>query len=101
MSKSRDSSKEMPGSSSAMTGRDGAVDFVAKASAAAVSEQEQTDRFCRILGSAALALWADLPQVIQEQLFERAVLTTRCCASSWPSSCTTITSALRTKAADK
>src|ERR1700731_2002620 len=108
MNKSRDSSKEMPGSSSAMTGRDGAVDFVAKASAAAVSEQEQTDRFCRILGSAALALWADLPQVIQEQLFERAVLIghqgerdeMRCCASSWPSSCTTITSALRTKAAD-
>src|ERR1700722_92210 len=74
MNKSRDSSKEMPDSSSAMTGRDGAVDFVAKASAAAVSEQEQTDRFCLILGSAALALWADLPQVIQEQLFERAVL---------------------------
>ena len=48
MNKSRDSSKEMPGSSSAMTGRDGAVDFAAKASAAAVSEQEQTDRFCRI-----------------------------------------------------
>ena len=74
MNKSRDSSKEMPGSSSAMTGRDGAVDFAAKASAAAVSEQEQTDRFCRNLGSAALALWADFPPVIQEQLFERAVL---------------------------
>jgi hypothetical protein len=74
MNKSRDSSKEIPGSSSAMTGRDGAVDFAAKASAAAVSEQEQTDRFCRILGGAALALWADLSPVTQEQLFERAVL---------------------------
>ena len=71
MNKSRDSSKEMPGSSSAMTGRDGAVDFAAKASAAAVSEQEQTDRFCRILGSAALALWADLPPVLIGHQSER------------------------------
>jgi hypothetical protein len=74
MNKSRDVSNEMPGNSSVMTGRDGAVDFAAKASAAVVSEQEQTDRFCRVLGSAALALWADLPQAVQELLFERAVL---------------------------
>ena len=95
MNKSRDSSKEMPGSSSAMTGRDGAVDFAAKASAAAVSEQEQTDRFCRILGSAALALWADLPPVIQEQLFERAVLI------GHQSERDEMLRELRTKAADK
>ncbi len=73
MSQSRDASKEMPGNPAAMTGRDGAVDFAAKATAA-LSEQEQTDRFCRVLGSAALALWTDLPQAVQEQLFERAVL---------------------------
>jgi hypothetical protein len=74
MSKSNDPSTEMPGNPSFLTGRDGAVDFAAKASAPVISEQEQTDRFCRILGSAALAVWGDLPQAVQEQLFERAVV---------------------------
>ncbi|HEY7242316.1 MAG TPA: hypothetical protein VH678_00350 [Xanthobacteraceae bacterium] len=74
MSKSREPARAAPGNASAMTGRDGAADFATKASAPAISEQVQTERFSRVLGDAALALWGDLPKVVQEQLFERAVL---------------------------
>jgi hypothetical protein len=58
------------------TGRDGAVDFAAR-EAALTSEPaalDQSDRFARVLGAAAVSIWGDLPQPIQEQLFERAVL---------------------------
>jgi hypothetical protein len=72
MTKPRDPSSERP--PSVVTGRDGAVDFAAKATSAGLSEHEQEERFRRVLGSAALALWSDLPQPVQEQLFERAVL---------------------------
>ena len=61
----------------AATGRDGAIDFAAKTAALEPSEPavlDQSDRFSRIMGSATIALWGDLPQPIQEQLFERAVL---------------------------
>jgi hypothetical protein len=70
MAKSKYPSKGPP----VMTGRDGAVDFALKASAPELSEQEQADRFCQILGSATLALWSELPQAVQEQLFECAVV---------------------------
>jgi hypothetical protein len=35
---------------------------------------EGSERFAKILGVAALDLWSNLPQEIQQQLFERAVL---------------------------
>ena len=35
---------------------------------------DQSDCFAGVLGAAAISLWGDLPQPIQEQLFERAVL---------------------------
>jgi hypothetical protein len=35
---------------------------------------EQTERFTPLLGAAALHLWAELPQAIQEKLFEHAVV---------------------------
>ena len=35
---------------------------------------EQNDRFTPLLGAAALHLWAELPQTIQEKLFEHAVV---------------------------
>jgi hypothetical protein len=55
------------------TGRDGAIDFAAKR---APSEQVDLsdDRFFRIMGSAIIDLWSELPQEIQETLFERAVV---------------------------
>ena len=58
-----------------MTGRDGAIDFAAKESTAEheVSDHDG-DRFRRVMGAAAIDLWSDLPQAIQEQMFERAVL---------------------------
>jgi hypothetical protein len=61
----------------ATTGRDGAIDFAANAAAVEAPEPvvlDESDRFSRVIGAAAIALWSDLPQPIQEQLFERAVL---------------------------
>jgi hypothetical protein len=64
--------------SSRSTGRDGAIDFAAKASAVESSEivnaNQSGERFARILGAAAIELWGDLPAPVQEHLFERAVL---------------------------
>jgi hypothetical protein len=36
--------------------------------------QEGEERFIHVMGEAVIALWSDLPQLIQEQLFERAVV---------------------------
>jgi hypothetical protein len=35
---------------------------------------EQNDRYTPLLGAAALHLWAELPQAVQEKLFEHAVV---------------------------
>lgn len=35
---------------------------------------ESSERFTPLLGAAALHLWAELPQTIQEKLFEHAVV---------------------------
>jgi hypothetical protein len=37
-------------------------------------ENDKPERFVRVLGDATLDLWSELPQEIQQQLFERAVL---------------------------
>ncbi len=70
-------SKQTAQTSPAPTGRDGAFDFATRAAALEGSESavlDQSDCFARVLGAAAISLWGDLPQPIQEQLFERAVL---------------------------
>lgn len=36
---------------------------------------EQDERFSRIIGAAAVKLWSDLPQEVQQLLFEEAVVT--------------------------
>jgi hypothetical protein len=41
---------------------------------APMAENESANRFAHAMGVAALDLWSDLPQEIQQQLFERAVL---------------------------
>jgi hypothetical protein len=56
------------------TGRDGAIDFAVKTASADPAELREHGWFAAILGSAAIALWGDLPQPVQEQLFERAVV---------------------------
>jgi hypothetical protein len=65
-------------SSCTTTGRDGAIDFAAKASAVESSEivsaNQSAERFARTLGAAVIDLWGDLPVNIQEHLFERAVV---------------------------
>ena len=55
-----------------MTGRDGAVDYVAKAGV--MESAFDHDRFAHVLGCALIEAWSDLPQPIQERLFERAVV---------------------------
>jgi hypothetical protein len=35
--------------------------------------EETQQRFCLVLGAAVLEIWSDLPQELQETLFERAV----------------------------
>jgi hypothetical protein len=78
MRRSRDPVKATLDGAPDPTGRDGAVDFAAKAGAAEPAEPvapEQDDaRFARVMGAAAIELWGGLPQQIQEQLFERAVV---------------------------
>ena len=72
-----EAAKRTRGEPAAPTGRDGAVDLVARAAALEESEPavlDQSDRFARVIGSAAISLWGELPQPVQEQLFERAVL---------------------------
>ena len=55
-----------------MTGRDGALDHIARAGA--MEAILDHDRFARVLGCAAIEIWGGLPQAVQEQLFERAVV---------------------------
>jgi hypothetical protein len=78
----KDAAGMMRDDPAAPTGRDGAIDFAAKAAAfetAAFETSEpavldQSDRLSRVLGAAAISLWGDLPQSVQELLFERAVV---------------------------
>ena len=57
------------------TGRDGAMDFVAKVeSSKPVILNQRDDRFTRVMGSAVIDLWGNFPKDIQERLFERAVV---------------------------
>ena len=41
---------------------------------AQADDDHNSDRFARALGQAVIAAWAELPQEVQETLFERAVL---------------------------
>jgi hypothetical protein len=73
----KEASKATLGNPAATTGRDGAIDFAAKTAALEAPEPavlDQSDRFSRVMGFATIALWSELPQPVQEQLFERAVL---------------------------
>lgn len=61
-----------PAPASNMTGRDGAIDHFAKASATESTFDYQ--RFAHVLGCAVIESWGELPQPVQEQLYERAVV---------------------------
>jgi hypothetical protein len=58
------------------TGRDGAIDHAAKRDGLSAGEDPLASdgRFVHVLGLATVTLWGDLPQDIQEQVFERAVV---------------------------
>src|SRR6266496_5480147 len=55
------------------TGRDGAIDLIAKVESSVILDQRDDDRFTRVMGSAVIDLWGNFPKDIQERLFERAV----------------------------
>ncbi len=74
MKTTKDASKATLDRSPDPTGRDGAVDFAAKVEGFNPSEIEDLDRFTQVMGAAIIALWSELPQEIQETLFERAVV---------------------------
>ena len=60
-----------------MTGRDGAIDLAAQTGALDSSRMmvsDENERFSRVMGAAVVALWGELPQPVQEQLFECAVV---------------------------
>jgi hypothetical protein len=61
----------------AVTGRDGAIDLAAKTNVLNSSEAltaGENERFSQVMGAAVIALWGELPQPIQEQLFDCAVV---------------------------
>ena len=55
------------------TGRDGAIDLIAKVESSVTLDQRDDDRFTRVMGSAVIDLWGNFPKDIPERLFERAV----------------------------
>jgi hypothetical protein len=55
------------------TGRDGAIDLIAKVESSVILKQGDDDRFTSVMGSAVIDLWGNFPKEIQERLFERAV----------------------------
>ena len=55
-----------------MSGRDGAIDFIAKTNTMEIAVDH--DHFAHVLGCALIEAWSDLPQEIQERIFERAVV---------------------------
>jgi hypothetical protein len=73
MKRTKDRTKATLNQPSDATGRDGAIDFVAKVESSAILNQRDDDRFTRVMGSAVIDLWGNFPKEIQERLFERAV----------------------------
>jgi hypothetical protein len=74
MKPTKDTSKATLDHPADPTGRDGAIDFAAKAEGfSEVEVSDQLGRFTQVMGAAIVALWSELPKDVQENLFERAV----------------------------
>jgi hypothetical protein len=73
MKRTKDQTKATLERPSDTTGRDGAIDLIAKVESSAILNQSDDDRFTRVMGSAVIDLWGNFPKEIQERLFERAV----------------------------
>jgi hypothetical protein len=71
MKRTKDQTKATLERPSDTTGRDGAIDLIAKVESSAILNQSDDDRFTRVMGSAVIDLWGT--KEIQERLFERAV----------------------------
>jgi hypothetical protein len=73
MKHTKDRTKATLDRTSDTTGRDGAIDLIAKVESSVILDQGDDDRFTRVMGSAVIDLWGNFPKDIQERLFERAV----------------------------
>ena len=73
MKRTKDRTKATLDRTSDTTGRDGAIDLIAKVESSVILDQRDDDRFTRVMGSAVIDLWGNFPKDIQERLFERAV----------------------------
>jgi hypothetical protein len=73
MKRMKDRTKATLDRASDTTGRDGAIDLIAKVESSAILNQSDDDRFTRVMGLAVIDLWGNFPKEIQERLFERAV----------------------------
>jgi hypothetical protein len=73
MKQTKDRTKATLDRTSDTTGRDGAIDLIAKVESSVILDQRDDDRFTRVMGSAVIDLWGNFPKDIQERLFERAV----------------------------
>jgi hypothetical protein len=58
MKRTKDRPKATLDRPSDTTGRDGAIDFIAKVESSVVLNQRDDDRFTRIMGSAVIDLWS-------------------------------------------
>jgi hypothetical protein len=72
MTQTRDASKAVAERTSDPAGRGGAADAAAGGAASEVVYPNDA-RFCEVIGAAVISLWGELPQQLQEELFERAV----------------------------
>jgi hypothetical protein len=72
MNQTRDNSKTALARAADPAGRDGAIDSALKDEPSEVVYPNDA-RFCEVIGAAVISLWGELPQQLQEELFERAV----------------------------
>ena len=69
MKATKDSSKATLDYPADPTGRDGAIDFAAKAEGfSEVEVSDQQGRLTQVMGTAIIALWSELPKDVQEKL---------------------------------
>jgi hypothetical protein len=73
MKRTKDRTKATLDRTSDATGRDGAIDLIAKVESSVILDQRDDDRFTCVMGSAVIDLWGNFPRDTQERLFERAV----------------------------
>jgi hypothetical protein len=62
MKRTKDRTKATLDRTSDTTGRDGAIDLIAKVESSVILDQRDDDRFTRVMGSAVIDLWGKFSQ---------------------------------------